>query len=162
MTDSIMPITAEWLASIGFKYHQFDRQSDKHWLLWLGDAIADKSASYCDLGIELAPGGYPDGWFCWLRSDAAHRYHRFLHVRHLHSEADVTTLISALVGRTFDPVHCWYGGLRTPERAEAIRAEHDRLNRRLAASCAWSEREKDETRGGPLLEHMDAFDGRRS
>src|SRR5579885_196517 len=52
-----VPITEEWLKSIGFRWHQFDRQPDRHWLLWLGGAIGDGAAftSYEDLGIEVAP-----------------------------------------------------------------------------------------------------------
>jgi len=29
-------LTEEWLKRVGFKWHQLDRQPDKHWLLWLG------------------------------------------------------------------------------------------------------------------------------
>lgn len=40
MTDD--PITEEWLKSVGFKWHQFDRQPDKHWLLWLGGGLKER------------------------------------------------------------------------------------------------------------------------
>lgn len=55
MTDD--PITDEWLKSVGFKWHQFDRQPGK---LWLGGGLKEKPCltSYEDIGIELASKHY--------------------------------------------------------------------------------------------------------
>jgi hypothetical protein len=75
------PITEEWLKEVGFKWHQFDRQPDKQWLLWLGDHT--DSGDTQALGIELTVGTRGEFWFCWLRSDTSHRYSRFLHIRHM-------------------------------------------------------------------------------
>ena len=151
------PITEGWLKANGFKWHQFDRQPDKHWLLWLGDAL-DRLVSYEDLGIELAPNVPTDKtrWFCWLRDDSAGRYHRFIHIRTLQHTSELVALIEGITGQRFDPANCLAGCLRTPEQAARIRTEHVRLDRLLNRSRhPWSEAEKDDTRGGPLPEHQD-------
>lgn len=151
------PISEAWLKSAGFKWHQFDRQPDKHWLLWLGDALG-RHRSYEDLGIELAPNVPSDtsAWFCWLRDDSAGHYHRFIHIRHLHTVDELVALIEGIIGRRFDPANSLYGFHRTPEQAARIRQEDERLDRRLMRSgYPWSEAEKDATRGGPLAEHQD-------
>jgi len=51
-------ITEEWLKENGFKWHDVER-SGKHWLLWIGSAIAknrshSRTSSYDDFGIELS------------------------------------------------------------------------------------------------------------
>jgi len=58
------PISEEWLASVGFKWHQLKRQPAKHWVLWLGGRRFLQS--YEDLGVELAPGIRDANWTCWL------------------------------------------------------------------------------------------------
>jgi len=151
------PITAEWLKSVGFRWHQFDRQPDKHWLLWLGGAIEDRMGDYEDLGIELAPGGYHSGWYCWLRADTSGRYHRFLHVRHLHTTADVEQLVAALTGQSWDPNNHLHGSAHTPKRAEWLRRDMERLDHRIReGNHKWAEVEKDDSRGRALPEHMQA------
>jgi len=70
-------ITEAWLKEVGFLWHQVSRQPQKHWLLWLGDAVRARDnslVSWEDIGVEIAGGSYagadrPDGWFCWFRSD---------------------------------------------------------------------------------------------
>jgi hypothetical protein len=164
MTDD--PITEEWLKSVGFKWHQFERQPSKHWLLWLGSGLREKPCmtSYEDIGIELAANvptrdGEPD-WFCWLRSDAAGRYHRFIHLRHLQTRRDVTTLVEAISGRPWTPEHHIYGSLHSPDAADRIRQDLERIDRKMIhespAFYKWSEVEKDDTRGRALPEHMEA------
>src|SRR5688572_9102301 len=99
------PITEDWLREVGFKWHQFDRQPDKHWLLWVGQACGQWGKSTDDIGVELAPNSYDadtddlTGWFCWLRSDVAHRYSRFIHVRRLRTRDEVIALVAALTGQ---------------------------------------------------------------
>lgn len=161
------PISEDWLKSAGFKWHQFERQPEKHWLLWVGDALG-RFKSYEDLGVELAPGVPTDlsAWFCWLRDDSAGRYHRFIHIRHLHTVDELVALIEGIIGRRFDPANSLYGCHRTPEQAARIRQEDERADRRLMRSgYPWSEAEKDATRGGPLPEHQDhhinTFEGKR-
>ena len=163
------PITAEWLASVGFKWHQLDRQPDKHWLLWLGDATSERHSftSFEDIGIEVAPCGWKNRngddigdvgtWFCWFRSDAAGRYCRFIHIRHLRTAGDLVLLIEAITSQKWDPANNLYGSMRKPEDAERIRQESQRLDRRLRESGhPWSDVEKDDTRGRALPEHMTA------
>jgi len=152
-------ITDDWLGKIGFKWHQMDRQPDRHWLLWLGDALEDQAVCYEDLGIELSRGSDGERWyFCWLRSDAAGRYQRFLHVRRLYRRGDLFDLILGLTGQCFNPDHAWYGGLRTPERARRLAAEYDRMDLKIMRSHPWHESEKDDTKGGPLIDHMHVAD----
>lgn len=153
------PIDEDWLKEAGFKWHQFDRQPDKHWLLWCGDAIraGDGSlTSYEDIGIEVAPGR--DGkWFCWFRSDAAGRYHRFIHIRHLTTRGELTRLFEAVTGVKWAPENHFYGSIKSPAEARRIRIDNDRADRRLREEgYPWAEIEKDATRGRALPEHMEA------
>jgi len=146
------PITEEWLRSVGFKWHQFDRQPDKQWLLWLGDITSPGDTE--DLGIELAP-GREDWWFCWLRSDCSSRYSRFLHVRHIRTTGELIMLVQGITGTVWDPANHIGGAALRPERAEAIRKEYDRLDKRIMREGhPWRDIEKDDTRGGALPEHM--------
>lgn len=163
------PITEDWLKSAGFKWHQFDRQPDRHWLLWLGAGLRERPSmtSYEDLGLELAPNIAPrDGgmreWFCWLRSDAAGRYHRFIHLRHLATTGDVINLVRAISGRPWTPADHLYGSLHSPENAARIRSDRERLDQRLMREGPkWSEVEKDDSRGRALPEHMQAAENAR-
>lgn len=160
-------LTEQWLADIGFKWHQMDRQPSKHWVLWLGHAIEDRNVSLCDIGIELAANRYTgrrgdpvdrENWFCWIRSDAGHRYHRFLHVRNIRTRGELLGLIWGLTGVEFDPANSWYGHLVTPQQAERNRIEHDRMDLRMARDAyPHNELESDATAGGPLIEHKVAF-----
>lgn len=148
-------ITEEWLRDMGFRWHQLERQPHKHWVLWLADAIA--GAGHSDLGIELSPTGHDDEWFCWLRSDTAHRYHRFIHVRYLTLQREVVQLIEAIAGQDFRKEHVWYGALRKPEQAARFALENERMDVQIRrGNPKWSEIEKDHSRGGALPEHMEA------
>lgn len=156
-----IPITEDWLKEIGFRWHQFDRQPNKQWLLWLGDCLREADGwgftSYEDLGIELAYNKPSDDWFCWLRSDAAGRYHRFLHIRHIKVRGDVIQLIVALTGFDWLPANHIDGCVLKPEHAESRRREAERLDQQLLRGrTKWSEAEKDDSRGRPLPEHLDA------
>ena len=173
MTDR-SPITEEWLKAVGFKWHQLDRQPSKHWLLWLGDALSGEGpafTSFEDIGIELADMRYQnssgeivgrEAWFCWFRGDSAGRYHRFIHVRHLRWQDEVTKLVEAITGQGWNPENHLYGSARTPEHAARIREEDERLDRRLQRDgYPWSEVEKDQTRGRALPEHLEAHERAR-
>jgi hypothetical protein len=160
------PITEEWLKSSGFKWHQFDRQPSKHWLLWLGGGLKEKPSltSYEDIGIELAA-NVPnrDGsldWFCWLRSDGAGRYHRFIHLRHVTTRNDVMLLVVSISGRPWSPENHFYGSLHSPANADRIRQDLQRADQRLihesSPHAKWADIEKDDTRGRALPEHMTA------
>lgn len=165
------PITEDWLKSVGFKWHQFDRQPSKHWLLWLGDAMNGGGfSSFEDIGVELAAGAWNqkrddhEDWFCWLRGDSAHRYHRFIHVRHLLYQHDLIRLVEGLTGQGWNPANHLYGSCRTPEHAERIRREDaERLDRREKwhQRPPWGEVEKDDTRGRALPEHMEVAEKAR-
>ncbi|UPJ65279.1 hypothetical protein [Bradyrhizobium sp. 191] len=159
MSEAGELITEDWLKLVGFKWHEFERQNAKHWLLWLGGGLRQKPSltDYEDLGIELAPGFGDTEWFCWLRSDAAGRYHRFIHLRHVTTRGDVIGLVEAISGRPWTPDNHLYGSLRSPEAADRIRQERERLDRRLlAAEPKWADIEEDDSRGRALPEHMTA------
>ena len=166
MAKGNTPISEEWLAEVGFKWHQLDRQPFKHWLLWLGAAVRGNDQSLTDdedLGIELSRGGHPghpqDRWFCWLRSDAAHRYHRFIHVRHLNTIEEVEELVAAMTGQPWDTANHLYGSVRTPDQVARIREADCRLDRRLQAEGhPWHSPEADGTIGRPLIEHLEAHE----
>jgi hypothetical protein len=174
MADAIVGaaalITEDWLREVGFKWHQLDRQPEKHWLLWIGDAVRARDhslTSYEDIGIELAGGSYAGrdkapGWFCWFRSDGAGRYHRFIHLRHLTDRSEVLNIVEALSGQPWDPANHWYGSVVSSEQAERNRREHDRLDRVMRRDgYPWSEIEKDDTRGRALPEHLEAHEKAR-
>lgn len=169
------PITEDWLKEVGFKWHQLDRQPDKHWLLWLGDAIRaqdDSLTSTEDLGIELAPcwwrnsaggiGGTEGRWFCWFRGDCSGRYHRFIHLRYLHTQRDVIALVEVLTGFSWRPQDHFYGSCCSPPSAERHRAQRSRLDREFREQGhPWAGVEKDATRGRALPEHLEAHEKAR-
>jgi hypothetical protein len=85
-------ISEEWLASVGFKWHQLERQPAKHWVLWLGGR--DFYSRTKIWAWNCPPPSVRDGnWTCWLRSDFARRYHRFIFLRHLTERRELTSLI---------------------------------------------------------------------
>lgn len=63
MSDRLL-ITEAWLKAVGFRSHQLERQASKHWLLWLGNAIAESEryegqqwigfTGFDDRGVEIA------------------------------------------------------------------------------------------------------------
>lgn len=153
------PITEDWLREVGFKWHELERFGGKHWLLWLGDAMGDgRMVDFEDFGIELASHGPTDErWFCWLRSDTAGRYHRFIHARYLRFQHELVAMIEGLTGQAWDPANNFYGSMRTPSQAARLREEHARLDQRMMRERAkWSDVEKDDSRGRALPEHLEA------
>lgn len=162
------PISELWLASIGFKWHQLDRQTDKHWLLWLGAALRSGPQfqhveSFNDLGIELAPSVYADQWYCWLRSDISRRYGRFLHIRHLRTREELIRLIEGLTDLPWHPGDVLYGILHTPAGATHLRHDAQRLDKVLASNPPhWRTCETDETQGTALPEHLEHYMTRRA
>ena len=111
--------------------------------------------SYEDLGIEVAPCRTGQEWFCWLRSDAAGRYHRFIHLRHIEDRKSLIQIIEALSGQKWDPENHFYGSVHSPTNAERLRADCERLDVRLRKSGpCWYGVEEDDTRGRALPEHM--------
>lgn len=156
-------ITEDWLRSVGFKWHQFDRQPEKQWVLWLGGALREPDGSrgmFCgteDLGVELAYNSMFDHWYCWIRCDSSHRYHRFIHIRHMREQSDLIRLIEALTGQQWRPENNIYGAMQTPEVAARMMAESERLDRRIhAMQHPWTEHEKDGDRCRPEIQHVDA------
>lgn len=131
------PITEDWLRASGFKWHQFALQPKKQWLLWLGACInlAELGRRMAltgpeDLGIEVAPGC--DGeWFCWLRSDFAGRYHRFIHLRHIRYTAELVAMIEGITGQRWDASNNLFGSMLHPKHAAMRREEMERLDRKL-------------------------------
>ena|SRR5688572_22433298 len=155
-------ITADWLRDVGFKWHQFDRQPDRHWVLWVGQACGQWGTSCDDLAVELAPGSYDverhdrSGWFCWLRSDLSHRYSRFIHVRRLRTIGEVIALVEGLTGLPWNPELHLYGMVHHPKAAQQLQADGERLDKVLAERPTWHDTEKDDSRGRPLREHLEA------
>lgn len=170
MTEPL-PITEDWLKSVGFKWDQFDRQTSKHWTLWMGrcgECAFDTRPLFIsdeDFAIELAHNtlraeGTDAGdnwWYCWFRSDTAGRYHRFIHVRHLRTQAEVIALIEALSGWPWNPANHFYGSLRCPRCADRVRENQTRIDRRrLEQATKWYPHEKDDTRAPANPCHIDA------
>lgn len=150
-----LPITTEWLKEVGFRWHQFDRQPERQWLLWIGQLLGDGLHSYEDVGIELAPKLTGDGWHCWIRSDAAGLYHRFIHIRYLKTRRGLIGLFEGMTGYSWVPENHIGGVANTPAAAKLIRDEYDRLDRALLRQrTTWYEAEKDTTRSGALPEHL--------
>ena len=154
------PITPDWLAEVGFRWHQLDRQPERHWLLWLGPSVRASDGSLTsveDIGIELAPASGRDGqWFCWFRSDAGGRYSRFLHLRMLRTQGEVIVIVEALTGLPWRPADHRFGACLSSAEAEQMRENDARVDRKLiAAGHRWREIEHDDTRGRALPEHME-------
>lgn len=157
--DAFLPIDEDWLKQVGFKWHQLDRQPDKHWLLWLGDSAGQgRMTTFEDIGIEVAP-NRGEKWFCWLRSDAAGRYHRFIHLRYLSSRRDLIALVEAISGQNWFPENHLYGSCRTPEQAARIRQRDEELDRKMQREHpSWYPAEKDPSGGRALPEHLEAHE----
>ena len=159
-------LTEEWLKATGFKWHQFDRQPEKQWLLWLGDKIHQGWTSFEDLGVEVCENktretmGGPlilKDWFCWIRADTSHLYSRFLHVRHIKYVDELVRLIEGLTGDSFHPEDVLYGSLRTADSAHRLRIESERLDHKwLTGNHKWRDIENDDMRGEALPEHTEA------
>lgn len=125
-------ITEDWLKEVGFRWRQLERQPTKHWTLWLG-GVMGAMTDMEDIGIEVsANAGLDADWFCWLRSDAAGLYSRFIHVRHLRTRAELIHMIEGLTGQAWDPANHLYGCVHTPERSARLREEHERVDRKFA------------------------------
>lgn len=162
MSDRL-PISEEWLRSVGFRWSQIERQSEKHWILWLGNALvepepwpgAGTGGDSEQLGIEIS-NAHQFGWNVWMRSDLAGLYHRFIHLRHVAFQDEVIALVEALTGQSWDVANHWWGAVCTPVRAQRHRAEQDRLDlKRLRAAHPWYEQEKDPSRARALPEEKE-------
>ena len=157
------PITEDWLKEVGFKWHQLPRQPEKHWLLWLGDAVKEGNgfASHDDLGVEVANAWLDkdERWNCWLRADLSCRYSRFIHIRYVRTRRDLIAVIEGVTGHTWNPENNLYGCMRTPEQAARIRKDDERMDRKmLTERHPWRDIEKDPSRGGALPEHLEAYE----
>lgn len=143
-------ITEVWLRESGFRWDEFERSGGKHWTLWFGNLDDSGFSSFEDLGIELNHNeGHNDFWFCWLRSDCAHKYARFIHLRHVHTQEDVIAIVEGITGLPWDPRNHLYGAIRRPKEADYIRSTETRLDRQIMKAQKWSEHEKDASRARP-------------
>lgn len=157
MTDP--QITEEWLASVGFKWHELDQAQGKQWLLWLGEVIEGAFSGFEDLGVQVARYDSDGSWSCWLRSDIAHRYSRFIHIRHLSTRGELIRLLEALTGHAWKPENNLYGSMRTDEQVAAIRRAEQRLDQQFFREAAKrSGLQEDDTEGGALPEHKDSYE----
>lgn len=146
-------ITEDWLKENGFKWHEVER-SGKHWLLWIGNCIAERPGknyrvnSYDDFGIELSRWmPKENAWAVFYRADYAGRYSRFIYVRDVWEVEQLIRLIEAVTDIPFDKANAWYGNLLKPEQAERLRAEEaKRLDRTMALEGRWRNDEQDPTK----------------
>jgi hypothetical protein len=162
LSTQAAPITEDWLRSVGFKWHELNREPVKHWLLWIGECLAPPKQMFSgpdDFGIELAPSpGDRQTWNCWFRSDLAGLYTRFIHVRELQTQDQLTRMIEGLTLMPWKPEDCLYGAMRRPEVAARIREDEKRLDRQLLFSRPVHDPvEEDTSRSGALPEHLSAF-----
>jgi hypothetical protein len=155
-----MLISESWLEQAGFRWHEMERDRCRHWLLWLGGAINGGTFSGVeDLGVEVSrtlPAELE--WHCWLRADTAHRYCRFIHIRHLSEAEELVALIEGITGHPFNSRNTLYGALHTAEEAAQIRQSENRLDRVLMHAEPWSPFERDRSRGGALPQHLEYFE----
>lgn len=160
-------IDEQWLRDCGFRWHEFERSGGKHWLLWIGGVIAIRQTERTgnpwrfsddeDLGVEIAAGGSDGSWFCWLRSDTAHRYHRFIHLRHIWTRLELATIVEGLSGVPWNPQNHRYGSIHTDQQMERIRQDEQRPDRvLLQGSSPWYPSERDKSQGRPLIGHLEA------
>jgi hypothetical protein len=157
-------ITEDWLESIDFKWHQFDRQPGKQWLLWMGgvantDAQTGRQSMFTgdeDLGIEVARTSHNQGWHCWLRADTSGRYSRFIHIRTIRLKCELIALVAALSGSDWNPENHLYGKIFTTAQAVQIRERDKRLDITIAKGRPWTDLERDSSLGRPMVEHMEA------
>ena len=157
------PITEEWLKEVGFKWHQLERQPSKQWLLWLGDTVLDANGkrplfhSYEDLGIEVSQWNETE-WHCFLRADSSHRYSRFIHIRAIRYREDLIKMIEGLTGVEWNPTNNIRGCMYTPEHAEHLRRQSERLDQRIMREQNWRPAiESDDSMGGALPEHLEGY-----
>jgi len=149
VTDLDFPIDEAWLRAAGFMWQQGERQPAKHWLLWLGQALAEQEGGFCsleDLGLEVAPVGAGSGaWFCWLRSDAASRYGRFIHTRHMRTRLEIVRLVEALTNVAWTPHRHVHGICHGPKGYERAKEWAQRLDvQMMVERPVWHDFERDE------------------
>lgn len=147
-------INHDWLRAVGFKWHELPRSGGKHWVLWFGALHSTFLSSFEDVGIEVAARN--DGeWHCWLRSDFARKYGRFIHIRPIAYKAELVELVSALSGQSWNPRNHYYGRICTEQEVQLLREQADRLDRRIMLESPHAEHEKLESHGGALPDHME-------
>ncbi|CAN7302998.1 hypothetical protein LJR231_001547 [Phyllobacterium sp. LjRoot231] len=160
MTEEL--ISEAWLSASGFKWHQHDRQPEKHWLLWLGSAVG-RHTSFEDIGIEVTTMQFKnssgdtvgdDAWFVWFRSDTAHRYSRFVHVRHMRYQHELIKLVEAVSGQPWAPENHLYGSALLPKHAAEVRQREQDLDHRIRSWHPHNDIEKDDSRGRALPNHF--------
>lgn len=110
-------LTEDWLRDQGFKSSQQERQTWKHWSLYLGWASGQKNACMEDLIVEVTmawwhnhhgdPVGDTEAWNCWLRG----MNNSLLHVRYIKTRGELLGLIEALTGRSWDRSLSYFGNL---------------------------------------------------
>ena len=128
MDDDLL--TDEWLGEIGFKWHQEERQTTKHWTLTLGWGAPNTRACHEDLCIEVADGAMNGEWFCWLRRGTRFS-NNFIHIRHIRYKSELTNMITALTGTEFKAENCMYGNFYNDRIAAKLRKEYEELKARM-------------------------------
>lgn len=146
-------ITEEWLKETGFKWHEIERSVSKHWILWIGSAIAEskpygRTSSYEDFGIELSRfQKETDVWGVFYRADYAGRYSRFIYCRDVWERGQLLRLIEALTDEPFDVQNVLHGCLYRPATAAHYRRQDEgRLDRWLTLKKTWRDDEQDDSK----------------
>jgi hypothetical protein len=96
-------ITEEWLASVGFKYRDPEQgQQWKHWKLTFNEPddygmyIETTAPGWLNRDGDLIAGD--TGWYVWLGRNS-----QFMHIRHMHTQAEMIALVEALSGLPWEP-----------------------------------------------------------
>lgn len=121
-------LTDEWLADVGFKHTQEERQLTKHWHLTLGWGAPNCRSCIEDLNIEVASGAMHGDWFCWLRRGTRFS-NNFLHVRHIKYRHELEDLITALTGTKWNTENCRYGNFYNDEIAATLRNKREEIHK---------------------------------
>lgn len=118
-----VPLTEEWLASVGFKYNEpGEMQTFRHWFLKFNEKN--------DHGLYIRttkPGWFnrngehisaDNGWFLWVG-----REHNSFHLRHIHNQSDIINIVEALSGYEWRPENYMYGMVMTTEQKEQLHVQ---------------------------------------
>ena len=76
----------------------------------------------------------------------------------MRTRRDLIALIEGVTGHAWNPENNLYGSMRTPEQAARIRQDDQRMDRAIMRGRKWRDIEKDDSRGGALPEHLEAYE----
>ena len=100
-----IPLTEEWLASVGFKYREpGQRQTFRHWTLTFNEphdyGLYIQTTMPGHIDKEGRHVGMRHGWHLWVgRSDCS----CFLHLRRVFWRSDIIAIVEAFSGQPWSP-----------------------------------------------------------